>query len=265
MKKIISLLVSLMILVSVFGCSKPADTTEKDLLGRIQERGTLIIATEGDWAPWTYHNEAGELVGCDVELGKLIAAELGVVAQFEETLWDSILAGVDSGRFDLACNGVGYTDERAEKYSFSDPYIYTHKVLIVRSDNTEITKFEDLKGKTTANTISSTYAQVAQSYGATVKPVDSLAETIELLLSNRIDATINSQDSFNTYMEAHPDAEIKIVAFSEGERVVIPMRKDNDSATLVTAVNKALQKLRDNGKLAELSVKYFKTDNTQPN
>ena len=187
------------------------------------------------------------------------------VAQFEETLWDSILAGVDSGRFDLACNGVGYTDERAEKYSFSDPYIYTHKVLIVRSDNTEITKFEDLKGKTTANTISSTYAQVAQSYGATVKPVDSLAETIELLLSNRIDATINSQDSFNTYMEAHPDAEIKIVAFSEGERVVIPMRKDNDSATLVTAVNKALQKLRDNGKLAELSVKYFKTDNTQPN
>ncbi len=233
-------------------------------LADILSSGTITIATEGDWSPWTYHDEkTNELTGFDVELGNAIAEKLGVTADFQETTWDAILSGVESGRFDIACNGVGYTDERAESYNFSEPYIYTKQVLMVRSDNEDITSFEDLNGKTTANSVGSTYATVAESYGATVTNVDTLDQTLELLLQGRIDATLNAEVSYLDYMNAHPDAEIKVVAKSEGEKVCIPAAKENTDS-LIKAVNACIQEMRDDGSLAELSEKYFSGDITNP-
>ncbi len=233
-------------------------------LADILESGTITIATEGDWSPWTYHDEkTNELTGFDVELGNAIAEKLGVTADFQETTWDAILSGVESGRFDIACNGVGYTDERAESYNFSAPYIYTKQVLMVRSDNEDITSFEDLNGKTTANSVGSTYATVAESYGATVTNVDTLDQTLELLLQGRIDATLNAEVSYLDYMNAHPDAEIKVVAKSEGEKVCIPAAKENTDS-LIKAINACIQEMRDDGSLAELSEKYFSGDITNP-
>ena len=95
----------------------------RDVLKEIRDRGTVLIAMEGAWQPWTYHDEQGNLTGFDVEIGNLVAEGLGVKAEFKETAWDGILAGVDSGRFDMACNGVGYTEQRAKAYSFSTPYV----------------------------------------------------------------------------------------------------------------------------------------------
>ena len=255
------------------GDDKTAQTNEKngaeegetDLLARIQESGVLTIATEGNWSPWTYHDESGELVGLDIEIGKLIAEGLGVEAKFEETTWDAILAGVQSGRFDIACNGVGYTEERAESFHFSDPYVYTHKVLVVRGDNEDITSFEDLNGKDTANTASSTYAALAESYGATVTPVDSLTDTIELVTTGRVDATINAQVSILDYLEEHPDANIKIVATAEGDPVCYPVQNTDDALSLIQEVNRILEENRQNGKLAEISNKYFGVDLTNEN
>lgn len=256
MKKMLALVFSLVMAMTILVASvSSAETT--DLLSQIKERGYIIIATEGDWAPWTYHDESNQLVGLDVEIGTAIAEQLGVEARFEETNWDSILQGVDSGRFDLACNGVGYTETRAEKYSFSTPYVYTHKVLVVRKDNEEIKSFEDLKGKKTANTASSTYAAIAEEYGATVTGVDALADTLQLVLQRRVDATINSQVTINDYMIAHPEAEIKVVDEGPGEPVAIPVRKADDTATLIAAINEALDAMRADGTLAAISIKYF--------
>ena len=256
MKKMLALVFSLVMAMTILIASVSSAETV-DLLSQIKERGYIIIATEGDWAPWTYHDESNQLVGLDVEIGTAIAEQLGVEARFEETNWDSILQGVDSGRFDLACNGVGYTETRAEKYSFSTPYVYTHKVLVVRKDNEEIKSFEDLKGKKTANTASSTYAAIAEEYGATVTGVDALADTLQLVLQRRVDATINSQVTINDYMIAHPEAEIKVVDEGPGEPVAIPVRKADDTATLIAAINEALDAMRADGTLAAISIKYF--------
>ncbi len=256
MKKMLALVFSLVMAMTILVASVSSAETV-DLLSQIKERGYIIIATEGDWAPWTYHDESNQLVGLDVEIGTAIAEQLGVEARFEETNWDSILQGVDSGRFDLACNGVGYTETRAEKYSFSTPYVYTHKVLVVRKDNEEIKSFEDLKGKKTANTASSTYAAIAEEYGATVTGVDALADTLQLILQRRVDATINSQVTINDYMIAHPEAEIKVVDEGPGEPVAIPVRKADDTATLIAAINEALDAMRADGTLAAISIKYF--------
>ena len=249
------------------GCAKKQDAADdagKDHLARIQERGTLIIATEGNWSPWTYHDENDVLTGFDIEIGTLIAKGLGVEPEFQETDWSAILAGVDSGRFDIACNGVGYTEKRAEKYNFSTPYVYTQKVLVVRSDNNDIHSLEDLKGRTTANSPDSTYALLAEQYGAEVTSVDTLDQTIELLLQGRIDATINAKGSIDDYLNQHPDAAIKIAVVLEGDPVAYPVPLGEDSNTLMDEINKILDKLRGNGTLAELSIKYFGEDLTRP-
>lgn len=148
-----------------------------------------------------------------------------------------------------------------EKYDFSVPYAYNKTAVIVRSDYDEIHSMEDLKGKHTANTISSTYATLAEKYGAEVTGVDDLNQTIELLLSNRIDATLNTEVTYYDYLKAHPDADIKIAALSdEVEKVAIPVRKGDDTKTLLAAINDALAKLDESGELTALSEKYFGTD-----
>ena len=257
MKKLLSLIIILVLALSLTGAFA------EDLLDQIRSRGTLVIATEGNWSPWTYHDESGELVGLDVEIGKLIAEGLGVTADFQETDWDSILAGVDSGRFDIACNGVGYTEKRAEKYSFSTPYVYTHKVLVVASDNEDIKTIEDLKGRTTANSPSSTYAQLAEEQGATVTYVSTLGETIELLRFGRVDATINAQVSIEDYLKQHPDANIKIVQVLPGDPVAYPVRKAAETDTLIAAIDEILENARQDGTLSAISLKYFGLDLTK--
>ena len=261
MKKLFALLAALVLLaVSVSAFAEG----EKDLLARIQERGKLIIATEGNWSPWTYHDESDVLTGFDIEIGALIAKGLGVEPEYMETAWDAILAGVDSGRFDIACNGVDYTEERAQKYDFSDPYVYTEIVLVVRGDNDSIQSFEDLKGKKTSNSPNSTYAERAEKLGASVTYVDTLGETLEMVLQGRVDATINAKGSVEDYLSEHPDANIKIVVTAPGDPVCYPVRKGEDSASLLAAINEILAQAREDGTLAALSQKYFNADLTNP-
>lgn len=259
--------------VGLTGCSSQSggrpsqadpSTGSGDLLAQIQERGEIVIAMEGTWAPWTYHDEDGALVGFDVEVGQHIAQALGVEAAFVEGEWDGLLAGLDAGRYDIMINGVDITEERSEAYDFSDPYAYNRTAVIVSADNTGITAMEDLAGKHTANTISSTYAEVAEGYGAEVTGVDDLNQTFELLLSGRIDATLNAEVTYYDYMEAHPEANLKIACLDpQATEVAIPFRKGEETASLREAVNQALADMRQSGALTELSEKYFGTDITQ--
>lgn len=239
-----------------------ADNAEKeDLLARIQEQGKIVVAMEGTWAPWTYHDEDDNLVGYDVEVAGLIAEKLGVEVQFIEGEWDGLLAGLDAGRYDIMVNGVDITEERSEKYDFSEPYAFNRTAVIVRSDNDEIQSLEDLEGKNTANTISSTYAALAESYGANITGVDDLNQTFELLLADRIDATLNAEVTYYDYMNAHPDANIKIAVLTEDtSQVAIPMRKGVETARLREKINQALTELQESGELSRLSEKYFGVD-----
>ena len=237
------------------------EETGGDLLSQIQASGTITVAMEGTWAPWTYHDESDNLVGYDVEVATKIAEKLGVEPKFVEGEWDGLLAGLDAGRYDIMVNGVDITPERAAKYDFSTPYAYNRTAVITQKDNDSIKTLEDLNGKTTANTISSTYAELAEQYGATVTGVDDLNQTFELLLSGRIDATLNAEVTYYDYMKEHPDANAKIaVLTADANEVAIPMRKGEETATLRAAIDTAIEEMRADGTLKELSEKYFGTD-----
>lgn len=256
--------------LSLTGCSdktaaSTASSATLNKLDSIQKSGKLVVALEGAWQPWSYHDSSDTLVGYDVDVSRAIAEKLGVEPEYVESDWDSLFAGLDAGRYDMVCNGVEVTEERAKTYAFTTPYGYIHTALAVRKDNTDITSFEDLKGKTTANSLASTYMELAESYGATVQGIDTLEETIQLLTAGRIDATLNADVSFYDYLNVHPDADFKLVAqTAEASHVAIPVLKSEDTAYL-DALNTAIEELRADGTLKTLSEKYFGQDISSEN
>lgn len=260
MKRMIAVVLAVFMLASVLTMAVSAKGSD-DLLETIQKRGTIIVGLEGDWAPWSYVDENDELTGYDVEVAKAIADKLGVEIQIVPGEWDGLFAGMDAGRYDMVINGVEVTEERADKYDFSTPYAYIRTALIVKGDNDSIKTFEDLKGKKTANSIASTYMNLAESYGATCYGVSTLDETLTMVLQGRVDATLNAIVSFTDYMAQHPDSNLKVVATTEeASNVAIPMRKGDETASLREAVNKAIDELREDGTLSELSTRFFGED-----
>ena len=253
------------------GCSSKdtaastASSATLNKLDSIQKSGKLVVALEGAWQPWSYHDSSDTLVGYDVEVSRAIAEKLGVEPEYVESDWDSLFAGLDAGRYDMVCNGVEVTEERAKTYAFTTPYGYIHTALAVRKDNEDIHSFEDLKGKTTANSLASTYMELAESYGATVQGIDTLEETIQLLTAGRIDATLNADVSFYDYLNVHPEADFKLVAqTAEASHVAIPVLKSEDT-TYLDALNTAIEELRADGTLKTLSEKYFGQDISSEN
>ena len=262
MKKIIkiSAILTLVSILLLSGCGESQTSTYE----KVKKDKYITFATEGTYAPYSFHDDANNLVGFDVEIARAIAEKLGVEARFTETQWDGIIAGLDAGKYDAISNQVSITDERKEKYLFSDPYTYVYGVVIVNEENNDINSFEDLNGKDVSLTITSNWAQVAESYGGKIVSTSGFNESIQLVLQNRADATVNDNVTFYDFIANQPDAKAKIVATSdEATESAILIRKGDDD--LQKAINDALSQLRSEGKLTEISEKYFGTDITKPN
>jgi len=238
-----------------------ADTSLAD----VQAAGKLVIGTEGTYKPFTFHEDGtGDITGYDVEIIQAVAEKLGVEAEFAETQWDAIFAGLDAGRFDLIANQVSITDERLAKYDFSEPYTVSPGVVIVAAGNTDIASLADLEGKTTAQSLSSNWYTLAEDSGAKVEAVEGWAQAIALLEQGRIDATLNDKLTFLDYVTSKPDAAAKLkVAAETDDPSTNAFVVAKGSTTLVDAINEALEELRADGTLAEISEKYFGEDVSQ--
>lgn len=228
-------------------------------LADIKVSGVLKIGTEGTYAPFTYHDGSGALVGFDVDLGREVAQRLGVEPEFVEGRWDGLIAGLDANRYDVVINQVGITEERKAKYDFSEPYIASKAALIVREDNDEIKSFADLKGRKSAQSLTSNYAKMAEASGAELVATEGFDQSIQLVVNHRADATINDSLSFYDFKKQRPDAPVKIAATqNEAAYSGIILRKGQPD--LVAAINKALEDIKNDGTYQKLSEKYFGTD-----
>lgn len=228
-------------------------------LADIKAAGVIRIGTEGTYAPFTYHDSSGALVGFDVELGREVARRLGVKAEFIEGRWDGLIAGLDANRYDAVINQVGITKERQAKYDFSEPYIASKAALIVREDNDEIKGFDDLKGRKSAQSLTSNYAKMAEAAGAELVATEGFDQAIQLVVNRRADATINDSLSFYDFKKQQPNAPVKIAATqAEAAYSGIIVRKGQPE--LVAAINRALEEIKADGTYRRLSEKYFGTD-----
>jgi len=170
-----------------------------------------------------------------------------------------MFAGLDAKRFDAVANEVSIRDDRKQKYDFSDPYIVSKAVLIVHQDNTDIKQLADLKGKKSGQSLTSNLTDIAKANGAEIVQTDGFNQAIELLMSKRIDATINDGLSYLDFKKQKPDAPIKIVAETDdASQSGFLFNKNNPE--LVEAVNKALADMKQDGTYLKISEKWFGAD-----
>ncbi|AXI08619.1 transporter substrate-binding domain-containing protein [Oceanobacillus sp. 143] len=230
-----------------------------NLYDQVMEKGVLTVGTEGVYAPFSFHNEKDELTGYDVEVIEEVAKRMGVTVDFQETQWDSMFAGLNSERFDLIANQVGINEERLANYDFSIPYTHSSAVVVVPKDNTDITSFEDLEGKNSAQSLTSNYGAIAEENGAVLVGVEGLAQAIELIKQGRADVTVNDKLALLDYVKQTGDEEIKIVAEAEDTSdMAFVFNKGNEE--LVDAINEQLEAMKEDGTLAQISEEWFGED-----
>jgi His/Glu/Gln/Arg/opine family amino acid ABC transporter permease subunit len=250
-------LLAVVLLATVFAaaaCGAP-DSNKAD---RIQSAGVLRVGTEGVYAPFSYHDEGGQLVGYDVDIAKAVGDKLGVKVEFVETPWDSMFAALEANRFDIVANQVTINDERKAKYDLSDPYAIGQGVIVTRADDNSIKSIADLKGKVAAENPTSNWAQLARDNGARVESVDGFAQAIKLLNQGRVNVVVNDSIAVYQYLAETGDKTVKIaVETKEKSEQGFAARKDSG---LLPELNKALKDLSSDGTLASISQKYLKAN-----
>ncbi|WII94387.1 amino acid ABC transporter substrate-binding protein [Kingella negevensis] len=232
------------------------------LIDRLNNKGVITVGTEGTYAPFSYHDASGKLTGYDVEVARAVAAKLGATVEFKETQWDSMMAGLKAGRFDIVANQVGLTSpERKATFDKTEPYSWSGAVLVVGKDNATVKTIEDIKGIKTAQSLSSNYGERAKAAGAEIVPVDGLAQSLMLIEQKRADATLNDELAVLDYLKKNPNADVKIVWNAPKEERVgsgLIVKKGNDEA--LAKMSAAMKELQQDGTLKKLGEQFFGKD-----
>ena len=223
------------------------------------KKGELIVATEGTYSPYSFYDEKGELVGYDVDIAKAVAKNLNLQIEFLTAPWDAMLAAFDAGKADVVFNQVSINEDRKKKYDMSVPYTMPYPVIVVHKDNNYIKSFADLKGKRSVHSATSNWAAIAEKNGATVVVADGFNKGVELIISKRADDTINDNVTFFDYIKQRPNAPLKI-AYTSNEPMPTAALLKKGNTELLEAINKALDELKAEGKISEISMKYFGKD-----
>lgn len=219
----------------------------------------LRVGTEGTYSPFTFHDPAtNELTGYDVEVITAVAKEMGMGVEFSETTFDAIFAGLEADRYDVVANQVSITDARKALYDFSAPYTVSTGAVVTRTDDTSVTSLADIAGKTSAQSTTSNWAEVATTAGAKVEAVEGFTQAITLLEQGRVDLTINDDLAVLNYLETTGSTTVKVAATTDDQtEQAFALRKDSPMTKQVDA---ALETLRADGTLAGISQQYFGED-----
>ncbi|QPJ66764.1 MAG: ABC transporter permease subunit [Candidatus Nitrohelix vancouverensis] len=226
-------------------------------LESIQESGVLLWGADAEGgAPYVYADPKSpeELVGFEVELAGLIAEELGVEARHVQNDWDTLLPALKRGDFDIALNGIEWTQERERKVALTRSYYIFSQQLTVRRDEQDIQSFDDLAGKTVATLGGTTaHSMLEEAGNISVKIFSGQVEPYEELALGRVDATLLDFPIALYY--GLPNERLKFAGspFGEGS-YVIGVR--NEDVELLEELNEILERLSASGRLRILYEKW---------
>ena len=233
----------------------------EDALAKIKRSGEVRIGMEGTFRPYGYHDSSGALVGYEKEIGDLIAKDLGVRATYVETQWDSLIAGVGAGRYDLVMNNIAPTEARRKNFDFSIPYAVSQGRAGVAADS-PLTSVDQVAGHTSAQTETSNFGQTMAAMGAQLVPAAGFDEAIMLVSFGRVDMTANDFVTFQAFFDQRPDFHIRLLDGQVGDASESAVLMALNQPTLRAAVDKSLTTHMDNGDLAKIYEKYVSTDLT---
>ena len=228
---------------------------------QVRQKGALVLGTDPQFAPFEFKNDAGEIVGFDVDIARAIAKDLGVPLKIESVGFDALMpASVTSGRVDLAMSGITITPERGKVVSFSNPYFRSAQVFITKNGNPG--KFAwpvgNLKGKTVGVQANTTGQYAADDklkpLGANIKIYQDFSAGLADVRAGRIDALIGDAPTVDYLKKALPGQYQQAGKVLVAEDYGAAFGKNSD---LVAAANKTLARLRASGAYQKLLDKWI--------
>ena len=258
MKKVMGLFLIMILAVGVLaGCGEKKDANEGD-------KKTLVMATSADYAPFEYieSDKSDEIIGFDVDLAKAIAGKLGYEVEVKDMDFGGLVQSLKSGQADFVLAGMTPTEKRKKNVDFSDIY-YTAQHMIISTTENGIETIEDLEGKTVGVQLGSIQEGKAEEINETVsikvENRNRIPELIQELKAGRFDAIIIE----DTVAKGYLDKEADLTSFTvsddpeeAGSAIAFPKESG-----LTKEFNKELQKMKENGELQELIVKWFGGEN----
>ena len=255
-KKISSVLLAMLLLVTLVGCGSKTDSAEG-------EGGKkYIIATDTTFAPFEFKNDQDEYVGVDIELLKAIAEDQGFEYELQPLGFDAAVTALETNQADAVIAGMSITDERKEKYDFSEPYYDSGVVMAIKADNDDIKSYEDLKGKKVAaktGTEGATFAEsIKEKYDFEISYFDESPNMYEDV------KTGNTVACFEDYPVMGYG-----ISQNNGLKMVTDMEKGSSygfavlkgkNAELLEKFNAGLKNVKESGKYDEIVNKYIKTE-----
>lgn len=250
-KQIISIVLILMTVFSLIGCSNSNSDTAKDktILEKIQEKGVIVVGTSPDYPPFETIDDKGNIVGFDIDLADEIASTLGVKVEVKQMSFETIVTAVQSGQVDIGISCFSVTDERKENVDMSDPYLVSGQVIVTTADS-GVKGVEDLKSEKVAAGLGSTCEQAANTIeGAEVVSLDDFNMGFIMAKNGTVKAVVADITVAKDYVEKDSDYVIVGEPLSYEETSVI-VKKGNDALT--SAINEAIAKAEESGKIDEI-------------
>lgn len=219
---------------------------------------TVIVATDNGFVPFEFIDEkSGELVGFDIDLIKAVADRAGLDLHIQTMEFDGLVAGIQSGRYDVGIAGITITDERREHIDFSEPYYDAGLILAVRVDDDRISSAADLAGRrvgTRSGTTSESYLKKHHKE-AQIVSFPGIIEAYMDLAAGRVDAVLYDVPNVRYYVTSDQTTDLKTVGeVLQGEQYGIAFPK---GSALRDRVNAALRTLKADGTYDRIHARWF--------
>ncbi|HEM3212591.1 transporter substrate-binding domain-containing protein [Streptococcus suis] len=250
MKKILALAVTVLAGLTLAACSS---TSSQSALDKIKEKGTLVVATSPDYAPFEFQalvDGKNEVVGADIMLAQKIADELGVKLEVSAMSFDNVLSSVQNGKADIAIAGLSYSEERAKVFDFSESYYQISDVLLIKKDSANsLTSIDAMSGKTLAVQKGSTQEAYAQENisQANLISLTLMGEAVNELKSGKVDAILMDSPVAAGYVSQNSDLAVASVEFPTIDENSKVIALPKGSAELKTAIDKVIAEVKASG------------------
>lgn len=258
MKKVMAIVVAAAMGLALAGCSKKVEAGEFTI-----EKGVLKVGMEIGYPPMEYYDVDGKTpIGFDIELGNAVAERLGLTAEFVDTAWDGIFAGLETNKYDCVMSAATITPERLQSMDFSAPYVGNGQAIVVKADSGfKPAGPQDLAGKIVAyqaETTSDLFMEKQAAAGLKFTPAefDKVINAYDELKLGRCDAVVSDALVYANYKD--DPAFVSTWTGSADEFFGVAIRKGNDALT--EKVNAAIADMFADGTMKDIYVKVFGVD-----
>ncbi len=227
-------------------------------LGACSRGDKLIIGTDASYPPFEFKNEAGEIVGVDIEIGKEIAKALGKEVEFRNINFDGLQAALLTGSVDLVISSVSVTEERLKAVDFSEPYVKNGLAVLVPKDS-PVMKAEDLHapGRKIVTRLGTTGESWARENlkDAQIKALDNDTSCVMEVVNANVEAWIYDQISIMNHHAMHPEKTRALLTPLREEVWAVELPKGKDE--LKAKVNEVLARMQADGSFKRLADRFM--------